>query len=132
MVRIAHARFLTDIGERAVAVVVEEVIGLTWKSSRTAHDAYAAERASPRLGFGRNRNVVVNVSRHEQVQIPIAVVVAEGWPGRPVPQRYASFFGDIGKCSVMIVAIEAVLSEIRDVKVGPTVVVEVAHCHAFT
>ena len=47
--RIGDASFYADVGERAVAIVAEEMIGLADESERAAEDGNATELA----GIGR-------------------------------------------------------------------------------
>src|SRR5580698_193973 len=71
-------------------------------------------------------DVVVNVPRNKEIQFAVTVIVAKCRPCRPVAQRHAGFFCDIGKSAVVIVVIEPVLAKIRDIDVRPAVVVIVS------
>src|SRR5439155_7332890 len=102
-----HARRDADVGERAVAVVAEEVVGRALEAARSAHHGLAAvfavQHAGPvrgahakllvgrargrtfgprrgaRRGWGRRkvRGVEADVAGDEQVELPVPVVVAE-------------------------------------------------------
>ncbi len=67
----------------------------------------------------------MNVAGDEEVETSVAVVVAPGGAGGPVAEGDAGFFGDVGKGSVVVVVVEAVLAEVGDVDIGPAVVVVV-------
>src|SRR5437762_9088726 len=58
------------------------------------------------------------------------IVVAPGWSRRPVAESDASFFGDISKCTVMIVVIKTIFAVVGDVDVWPAVVIVVADGNA--
>ena len=78
---IGHSGLDAHIGKRAVAVVVEQVVGLPLQPVRAAHHRYAVQLAERK----RNRSivggrlmvqVVMDIAGDEQVEPPIAVVVA--------------------------------------------------------
>src|SRR5882724_7306904 len=109
---------------------MKEMVGFARQPARSAHHLYPAKLAEPRgnSGFprhGRMVNVKLHIARHEQIESSIVVVVAPGGACGPTAQRHAGLFRDVCECAVAIVVIETILSEIRDVDVGPTVVVEV-------
>ena len=95
--------------------------------------AARAGRTSPaRRDTGRARRrrrtfgIDVHVTRDEQIEPAVAVVVAEARAGRPAARHDAHALGDVGERAVAIVAIEAVGPVVRDVEVRPAVVVDVA------
>ena len=117
------------VGEGAVAVVVEEVVGLADEAARTAHDGSSAELAGgvfERAGVDAGGHVEVDVARDEEIESAVAVVVAPGGAGGPGVDGYAGLLGDVGEGAVVVVAIEAAFAEVRDEEVGPAIVVEVA------
>src|ERR1039457_4143827 len=132
MMWIADPCLHADIGKRAVAIVVEKVIGLAVQSPRPAayrDTAILAEREHGciRAGARRGRQIVVNVAGNEEIEAAIAVIVAEAGAGRPVPQRDTCLLGHIGKGAIVIVVVEPVLAEVGDVEVGPPIVVVVPY-----
>src|SRR2546427_7985763 len=70
--------------------------------------------------------VEVDVAGHEQVQLPVAVVIPEGAPGGPSIHGDAGRFAHVGERPVVVVVIEPIAAVVGDVEVGPAVVVEVA------
>ena len=56
----------------------------------------------------------MNVAGNKEIEAAVAVVVAPGCAGRPVAERDAGLFGDIGKGAVVIVVVEAILAEVGD------------------
>src|ERR1035441_5994660 len=105
---------------------------LALKSTRAAYDGHTPELTeieAGRLGTGDRRigQVQVNVSVHKEIQSPIAVVVAKGCACGPRADCDACFFRDIGKGSVVVVMVEAVLTVIGYIEVGPAVVVVIAY-----
>jgi len=52
----------------------------------------------------------VNITRNEQIEAAIAVVIAKARTCGPITESYASLLGHIRECAVMIVVIKTVLS----------------------
>ena len=122
---------VADVGECAVAVVVEEVVFFAAEASGAAHDLDAAEGAAGVAdGFGAGDGgifeVEVDVAGDEEVEVAVAVVVSEGGSGGPGAEGDFGGFSNVSECAVVVVAIEAVFAVVGDVEVGPAVVVEVA------
>ena len=100
---------------------MEEVVGLALQAARSAVDRHAAilaEGITHGLGAGNGQVVAVEVDIAGDVQIEqaVAVVVAPGRTGRPVAQGHAGFFGHIGKGSIVVVVVEAVLAVVAHVR----------------
>jgi hypothetical protein len=70
--------------------------------------------------------VRVNITRDEQIEPAVSVVIAEGGARRPSACLDAHALGDVGERTVVIVAVEPVLAIVRDVQIRPPVVVVVA------
>src|SRR5438552_3913464 len=132
---IGDASFFADVGECAVAVVVEETISLARYSARPAHHVHPAKltRIRGKSALARARRMIrieLHVAGNKQIKQAVVIVVAPCWPGRPPAERDAGFFRDVGKRSVVIVVVEAILSVVRNVNVGPTIVVVIADSDA--
>ncbi len=125
---IVDAELDADVGEGAVAVVVEEVVGLAFETAGAAHDAGSAKVAAGRWWLVRH--VVVNIAGYEEVQAAIAVVVAPCRSGGPVAELDAGLFRDVGEGAVVVVVVQPVLAVVRDEDIGPAVVVVIAHDRA--
>jgi len=72
------AGFFGDVGERAVAVVAIEDVGIACEAARATHDGNAfplAERRAVGSGFLR---VELDVIADEEIEIAVAVVVEKG------------------------------------------------------
>src|ERR1700723_4386765 len=72
----------------------------------------------------------MDVAGDKEIKPAVAIVVAKAGTGRPVAERNAGAFTDVGKGAVMIVVVEPVLAVVGHVEVGPAVIVEVAHGHS--
>ena len=130
-VLIGDAGVLADISEGAVAVVVEEVVRLALEPVRPTQHVDAEEGAERErdAAIALQRlagEVPMHVAGDEEIEATVAVEIAPGGAGGPIAERHASLRGDIGEGAVVIVAIEAILSEVGDVDVGPAIVIEVA------
>src|SRR5580658_924006 len=116
------------------------MIWLALQAARPTTHLLASKRTecvSPAIFRRRGKifAVVMQISGDKQIQPPIAVVVAPcgaGMPCRRIVERYAGLLGNIGKRSVVIVVVEAVLAPVRHKDIGPAVVVVVRNGHAET
>ena len=74
----------------------------------------------------RNRRIGqidLRVPVDEQVQSPVAVVVAESRACGPAAHRHPGLLAHVGEGSVVVVVIQAVLAVVGHVEVGPAIVV---------
>src|SRR5947209_4102855 len=101
------------------------MILLTGQAQRTAGNFYSLKIATRGIV-----GIELGVARHEQIKAPVVIVVAPTGAGRPAVKGNPGFFRDVGKCSVMVVVIQAILAEICDVEVGPAIIVIIADCDA--
>jgi len=111
---------------------------------RRAHAAPLRRRRGAGRGRGRRRRAVVrrrgrqvgrvelHVAGHEEVELPVPVVVAEGAAGRPSLHGHARGGGDVGEGPVAVVAIQPAAAEVGDEQVFPAVAVEVARADALS
>ena len=126
--RVGDGSVKADVGEGAVAIVVEKVIGFTEKAEWAAKNIHAAilTRAGWNATLSSENGMVdveVHVTGDEEIEKAVAVEVSPGWSGGPAAESYAGFFGDVGEGAVVIIVVEAILAKVSDVDVGPTVVV---------
>ena len=135
LVLVFNAGFGRHIGKSAVAVVVEQVVGLALQAARAAVDGGAAVLAEGiahgfAAGDGQVVAVEVDVAGDVEIEQAVSVVVAPGRAGRPVAERYAGCFRNISEGSVVIVVVEAVLAVVAHIDVRPAVVVVVGDADA--
>ena len=127
------AAFFRDVGECAVAVVVEEEIGVGGEASWAAHDGDALPLAEvAHLDGGWFVGVERDVVADEEVEVSVAVVVEEGASRAPAALVgvEAGFARDVSECAVAVVVEEDVVSPETAEEVVPTVVVVVADADA--
>ena len=128
-----YARSRRYITERAVAVVAIENVGLTDEVTagnligRTTIGSDAA-RLPPSVLCQRKFHIVDDV----EICVAIVIVVKEGTARSPPFIANACFLRDVGKRSVAIVLIEAIRTEVGDVNIYVTVVVNIGSCAADT
>ena len=97
---IAHARFLGDVLKSAIAAVPQEEIGFTRVASpRTLH-RHSTKIAQLAVVFQELVDVYLQISRHEEVDIPITVVITPGRPGAVAAESNARLFGDVLELTV--------------------------------
>ena len=120
---IIDARLVRDVGERAVAVVVEEAVGVALVVERAGEGVGGEELA---LGVGIELQVVA----HEEIELAVAVVVDPGRAGAEVRILHARLGRHVGKGPVAVVVVEDRRAPVGDVDVLVAVVVVVAHGHA--
>src|SRR6476659_1569585 len=70
-----------------------------------------------------------HVAGNEEIQTPVAIVVSPGCSGAPSFSRYTKLLCYIRECSVAVVVIQTRNSKIRDVQIGPTIIVVITDCH---
>src|SRR6266853_5864383 len=122
--RFADSRRVTDVGKRAVMIVVVELgflpFVIPWMAVRAiTHAMFAA----PNIIFRRPFDVVGD----EQIQPAVFVVVKPSGAGGPTAQvGNGGFFGDVSKGAVAIVVVKDGAAVTRDVNVWEAVVVVVA------
>src|SRR5438477_6988592 len=104
------------------------MIAFARQALRPAHHVDAAKLAvaGRKPTFACNWRIVyveLHIPGNEQIKPAIVIVVSPGRAGGPSAYRDARFLGDIGKGSIMIVVIKAVLAKVRDVEIRPPVIV---------
>ena len=124
---------LSYIGEGSVAVVAIQRVPSHGQPARTAQDRQAFPVAVGVLaGNGSVFKGEADVIRCKQIEVSVAVVIDKGAARAPawliIPQ--AGFFGYIGECSIAIVAIQLVLSEVGAEKILKTIIVIVSDADA--
>src|SRR5262249_30849429 len=79
-------------------------------------------------------NVEIDVSRYEQIQLAVVVVIQERRAGGPLGCSYPSGLGNIAESTVAFVLKQMVLPEAGYEKIVKAIVVIVTHCasHAPT
>ena len=126
---VGDAGRLRNVREGPVAVVPVEEIGRPFQAPGPASHPQPVVVADPVLpaGIGMFDGDVVG---HEEVQVPVAVVVGEGAPGAEPGTRNSGPLGGLGEGPVPVVAIEQVGSQIGDVEVEVPVAVVVSRAGA--
>src|SRR6185436_10327550 len=119
---VAGQRAAGDVGKRPVAAVSIETIRRGLVDLRWAVTPYAGEI---RAGAIR-RDAVLDVVGDVEVEPPVAVVVHEGGGHREPAVVRPALVRDVGERAVVIVAVQLIRSEVREVEIDPTVVVDVA------
>src|SRR5215472_10549087 len=108
------------------------MVALTRQATRTAHHVDPAKlaEAGREVTFAGNGGIVgieLHVTRNKQVEKPVVIVIAPGCTRRPSAHGDSGLIGNIGKSSVVVVVVEAVLAEIGDIYIGPSVVIVIAN-----
>src|SRR5277367_3453291 len=106
------------------------MIRLALQAAGPAHYFHGTEFACAERHHWRSRHrwmlhVIMHVTRDEQIQAPVSVVIAERRTRGPIPQRHSGGLADVGERAVVIVAVQAILTEIRDVNIRPAVVIKI-------
>ena len=120
---IIDARLVGDVGERAVAIVVKQAVGVALVVER-AGEGFGGEELA--LGVGIKLQVVA----HEKIELAVAVVVNPGRAGAEVRILHARLGRHVRKGPVAVVVVEDRGAPVGDVDVLVAVVVVVAHGHA--
>ena len=120
---------MRDVGEGAIAVVVIEGVHARLETPRPAH--YVNPLPLTPAALSRPRHGVVaelDIARYDNICLTVAVVIDKTATGAPLVLRGldAGLGGHIGKCPIPVVAIEHILSPIRDEQIEVAVIVVVA------
>src|SRR3981081_52327 len=134
---VGNAGLHTNVGKGPIAVVVKQMIALARQSARAAHHRDSAKLTKPRRkgALASDRRIVgieFRIAGNKEIEKAIVIVIAPGCARRPAPQRDSSLFSDVGERTVMIVVVEAVLSEIGNIDIGPAIIVIIADHNAKT
>ena len=124
-----NPRLDADIAESSVTVVVIQRAAAGRQPPGSANHRHSVPKAVFVVaGLGRLLQIEINVISHEQVQVPVAIVVDPGAAGAPAALlvEEAGPLGDVAEGAVAVVVVEHVLSPIRDEDVVEAVVVVVA------
>ena len=125
---IRDAGLLAHIGERAIAVVVEQPTGLGSINVGNAVVALAVfVIAASLFDFFAE----VHETADKKIEAAIVVVVEPDRARGPPGGGDAGFFGHVGESAVAIVVIQNAAAVLRDVQVGEAVTVVIADGHAL-
>src|SRR6185436_710563 len=113
-------RFLTDVGELAVAVVVEKMARAWFEKTRhaivtTAHSFIGAENVQ--------RLFVHHKTRDKEIEFAIIVIIKPNSAGGPAGRRHSGFIGHIGERAIAVIVIKNIPAITGDVKINPTVAI---------
>src|SRR5438067_7125179 len=127
-------RLATYVGEGAIAVVMKQMVALPGQTPWPAKNIKPAKLAGAFRDavLARERwfiQIELCVAWNKKIESAITVVVAPSRTGRPATECDSGCFGDVGEGSVMIVVVQPVLTEVRDVNVGPAIVIVICDCH---
>ncbi len=119
------------VGERAIAVIVEEPTWAWLEDPRNAVVAYTGA-----IGATAERGVELSELADEKVKLPVVVIVEPDGARTPARRGYSSFLCDIGEGTVTIVAVKGIpqwpwrIIEVRfpavdEVNVHPAIIVKI-------
>src|ERR1700691_5528439 len=121
------AGFFADVGESAVAIVVEQIAGLGSIDIWFAVPAFAGEGVAAEFIFG---SVEIHEAADEEIEAAVVVVIKPDGAAAPAGSGDAGFGGDIAESAVAIIVIEDAVRVLRDVEVGETVAIVIADSDA--
>src|SRR5215472_5796905 len=131
--RLENARFLGNVREGAVPVVVVKHVRAAGQPARATHYGQPLPLAVARLaGSGYFLEVDLNVMAHKQIEVAVAIVVnprAARAPAYAILVQ-AGFLSHIRERAVAIVVKQHAVAPVADEEVVPAVVVVVPHAHA--
>ncbi len=117
------AGFFADVGEGAVAIVVEEIAGLGAVDIGFAVPAFAGDGVAAEFIFGF---VEIDEAADEEVEAAVVVIIEPDGAAAPAGSGDAGFGGDVGESAVAIIVIENAAGILRDVEIGEAVGVVIA------
>ena len=129
--------FSRNVGERAVAVVVEQDVLAALQPGRAAGHHQSLVQARARFRHGRGLRIEVDVVGDEQIEVAVAVVIDESAAGVPAVQPLSRCRGDAGlsrdvrERAVAVVVLQDAVAPVGDEQIVVAVVVVVADAHAL-
>src|SRR5215831_5146749 len=132
-VRAQDVRLRRGIFECSIAPIVVKDVSRARQPAGAAHHWNALPETSRSLaGRRRGGEIEIHVVGHDQVKLPVAIVIHEGATSAPVfsGTRDPGFFASLREDALTIV-VEAILPVVRDVQVFPTIVVVIANADAL-
>ena len=111
--RLQDARFRADVGEGAIAVVVEEQVRIARQTPRSAHDGHTLPLAKVRVARSGNLlRVELEVVADKEIKKAIAIVVEKGASGSPANLLLVEpgLARHVGKRAVAIVVEELIVA----------------------
>src|SRR3954469_9766452 len=133
-VRLVDMGFRGDILKCAIAAVVIQDVLRACQPTRAAHDRNAfPDTGWPITGGGRRSQIEIDIVRTDEIEIAVAIVIYERATRAPcfTGTRHPGLLSDFGEDGT-IIAIEAVLAVVGDVKVFPAIVVVVPDAYALS
>src|SRR5260221_6214575 len=122
------ARLLADVGERAIAIVVEQPAGHGRINFGDAIVMAAVIMDS--AGFVEFL-AEIHEAPYEKIKAAVIVVVKPDGTGSPTGSGDSRFFGYVGKRAVAVVVIKDAAAVLRDIKIRKTVAVVVPNRDAL-
>ena len=113
----ADSGLVGHVGERSVAIVVEETVGVGGVVERAGIVVSGVEVAI--------RGIELHVASDKQVDAAVAIIVEPRGTDRPSVDFHAGLCGDVGKRPIAIVAVKNCFAVAGDEQIDETVVVEV-------
>src|SRR6266850_168580 len=100
-----HARFESDLGKRAIAVIVVERVTRSRQPSGTTLHRNAFELARRALAErGQVVQIKANVIRYEQIQLAVIIVIQECSSSGPSWVANAGFRGNVRKGAIAVIS----------------------------
>src|SRR5437667_2180407 len=125
----ANTRFLADVSESSISIVVKEPARHGIVNGGNAIRALASQFVAAELEFVF---AVIHKTTDEQIQTSVIVVVKPDRTGCPARSGDARLCGYIGERAVAVIVIEDALWILGDVKIRKTVRVIVAYSNAHS
>src|SRR5258708_5611431 len=129
MLGVVHACRFRNVLEGAIAAIVKQEIRLAGKSPRSTlhHDPAETAKLIVAAEFRQLVDVDEYVSRHKQINPPIAIEVAPCRACTESADPHTGFFSHVFKPAVAKVPIEYIPAIARNIDVVPAVLVEIGH-----
>src|SRR5207248_3046955 len=110
--RISDARFFANIGELAVAVVVEEMAGPGLEKTRDT----IVTAAHPLIGTKNVQRLLVNYkARNKEIELAVIVIIKPDSAGRPAERGDACLIRHIGERTIAVIVIKNIAAITGDI-----------------
>ena len=122
---IADARFFRHIFKRSIAAIVIENVRLTFRYRNLHLQSLVIEGIV--AGLRQMMNVCVHVSRYEQIQMAVAIVICEGRAYAEAATLHMRLLGNIFESAAAKIMVKHVVTVARDIDVRQAIIVKIAN-----
>src|SRR5260370_16527249 len=111
---------------------MKEMITRAGQPRRTTHHVNSAKPENGRRHsrLVRRRRIIgveLHISRHEQVEQSVMIVIAPSGAGGPTTECHSRLLANVRKSPVVLVVVEPILAVVSNINIRPTIFLIITH-----